>query len=116
MHPGSNYFVEIPAGWAVFNAPRPLCASYQKDAHGDLYAAAWTSAEFLHGLFYSAVAPHDTRAYSDNVDLDGWILEWHDEKEIEKWGREYAKKLRLDYDELDFDDVKRSFFLQLNHE
>jgi hypothetical protein len=61
---------DIPEGWLIFNAPRPLWGQRQ-----------WTG-EFRHGIFYAAVDPAepDTKQLSwmlqQNADLDGWLLEY----------------------------------------
>jgi hypothetical protein len=57
----------IPAGWEVWNAPRPLFGSL-----------CWEG-EFRRGVHYAAIDPADewaTRWARRNEQLDGWRLEW----------------------------------------
>jgi hypothetical protein len=94
----------ISADWLIFNAPRPL--------YGEL---TWEG-PFLHGTFYAASAPRTLEFHYENIDLDGWLLEWHTEAEIIAWvTAEYTRKIgkfdATDYDQADLD---MSFFLRHN--
>lgn len=76
-----------PPGHLLFNAPRPL------------YGTTWQG-DFEHGIFYAAVDPvgdpYAANWIKRNVELDGWLLEYITEADIEKWGRE-----QLEHDGID---------------
>lgn len=64
---------QAPAGWEVYNAPRPLAGHTH-----------WQG-EFRHGIFYTAINPEDGR-YSEvlrqrTADLDGYRVEYITEKD-----------------------------------
>ncbi|HYM27822.1 MAG TPA: hypothetical protein VET66_06715 [Steroidobacteraceae bacterium] len=96
----------VPAGWAVFNAPRPL-PGHQ----------TWTGG-CMHGSFYSAVDLERAdagRVVPDIVSLDGWALHYVTQAEIDAWAQVFAREERIDLTGCDPDDVRRSYFLHHNH-
>ena len=69
-----------PAGWHVFNAPRPI--------YGHLY---WDG-DFRHGKFYAAVNPakRDAAGYiHENRDLDAVLLRFVAESDVRAWADAY---------------------------
>jgi hypothetical protein len=62
----NNQATDIPPGWIVFNAPRPMYGD--KDWQGDPG----------HGTFYGAIDPHGERPewmIKENKSLDGWVYQ-----------------------------------------
>lgn len=101
--------LEIPEGWVIFNAPRPLYASeialfvrhdeFKGDVFNYVYAT-WVG-DFKHGIFYVAVDPEDEATWNSNVSNDGWILEFrsaeHAQKVMQRYYRiKYHKDFTLD--------------------
>lgn len=107
--------VEIPAHWLIFNAPRPLYASF---IDGDK-ATSWQG-EFKHGIFYAACDPGDTGAIQRNIELDGWVLEWHSEAEINAWVKDFTARRypnhKIDFDDFDQRDFDHTFFINYEKE
>lgn len=68
---------EAPAGWLVFNAPRPI------------YGAVTWQGVFLHGIFYAAVDPADgeySRQYMEaNGKFDAYLIRYIDMTDVESW-------------------------------
>ena len=106
--------VTIPAGWLIFNAPRPLSGTVTADGQ-----MVWVG-EFRHGIYYAAVNPSPEdfgpKLMKLNVELDGWLCQYVTEKDIETWGRTYCSEYGIDYAEQDFRDIQRSYFNQAGHE
>lgn len=74
---------EIPAGWLVFNAPRPL--------YGD---RTWIG-PFSKGVFYAAIDPTEDAAAANveaNRDLDAALIRWVTEAEIREWADAYYRR------------------------
>lgn len=64
---------KIGPDWYIFNAPRPL------PGH-----VTWT-ADFLHGVFYAAINPHEKNAVwlaEQCISLDGWVIVFVDKEQI----------------------------------
>ena len=80
--------VEIPEGWLIFNAPRPLHATRLHDT--DIYPE-WQG-KFYHGIFYTAVDPEDPHSIERNISLDGWVLKFVTTAEAMAWAEEYYLK------------------------
>jgi hypothetical protein len=58
---------QVPEGWAIYNAPRPL--------YGD---KTWQG-DFVHGVYYVAIAPHTPATAlfrEENALSDAWELEY----------------------------------------
>ena len=61
----SNILKGFPAGWTIWNAPRPIYGT-----------TAWTG-EFLCGMFYTAINPAESFAFEwmqENVRLDAALV------------------------------------------
>jgi hypothetical protein len=116
--------VEIPKGWLIFNAPRPLLATehmieFREGVDYPVYLSwqDWTDDGFIHGRFYVAVDPNDGYAIKENVGLDGWVLQYVNDNEIEAWVRARIAELNLkEYDQYDLEQLKQSFFFHHNKE
>ena len=75
---------QAPEGWTIWNAPRPLYGSVE-----------WQG-DFLHGIFYVAIAPDEQRSawmIAENASLDGWVIEFIDDDAYAKIVTEMAKAL-----------------------
>lgn len=72
---------DVPPGWLILNAPRPLLGHRE-----------WQG-EFVHGIFYVAIDPQDTLASTflqKSHDLDGWLIRYYSEKDLggpERWNQ-----------------------------
>lgn len=62
----------IPTGWIVFNAPRPILGSYHPQTDERM---EWTG-DFLSGRFWTAASPDDKAAIKHNQDMDAVIVEF----------------------------------------
>ncbi len=74
---------DVPGDWLIFNAPRPL--------PGTRY---WQG-EWCHGVFYSAVDPHDRYAadlIEGCADLDGWLIQHVTMEDAREWAYYYAEE------------------------
>ncbi len=60
----------IPPGWIVFNAPRPILGSHHPQTDERL---EWTG-DFLSGRFWTATRPDDLTAIMHNRDMDAVIV------------------------------------------
>jgi len=111
----SGASLSVPEHWLIFNAPRPLYASY---IQYPVYAE-WKG-NFLHGVFYAAVDPEAVEIIGENIKLDGWVLQWHNEAEINAWVKKYYGETypgtTIDYDNFDQRDFDHAFFNQWNKE
>ena len=95
---------EIPAGWQIYNAARPLPGTI-----------VWEG-EFHHGIFYAAVDPKDPYAATWRqgcIDLDGHLVVPISKDEVRDWCRAYYKqeypKVQIDIDEFDYEDLVMSW-------
>ena len=94
----------VPAGWELWNAPRPL------------YGHMQMVGPFLHGLLYAAIDPHQPDAdmwRERNIQLDGRLVVFISRAKIEAWGRKFCAENEMDYDDFSYDEVVRSW--QVNH-
>lgn len=115
--------VKIPESCVIFNAPRPIYASFinpdgeivdiQQTPRGMEYPASWEG-DFLHGRFYAAVYAWDTRAIHENISLDAWVIIYHTMDEVIKWGREYCNTRKIDFGDFEPSDFMNSFLLRAN--
>jgi hypothetical protein len=109
----------IPANALIFNGPRPLlateitCAEESSPGHPRYHYLEWTG-NFRHGIFYAGVDPADAHAIKYNVEMDGWVLEYHNDSEIIQWGKSYCKQHNIDPTVFEFKDFLESFLNQAN--
>lgn len=93
---------QIPEHYIIMNAPRPLAG--QDD---------WTG-EFQHGIFYAAVDPSPSRsgylAFLQNVQRDGWTVEYITEEFIQATVKQYVTEKDFDFAELDAKDINDLFW------
>lgn len=78
----------IPAGWSIFNSPRPLL--------GD---KTWVG-KHRHGSHYGAVdpsGPHASIMIIRNVELNGWLCRYvdKDDPRLEVDGREFVNLIQI---------------------
>lgn len=125
--------VEIPEGWLIFNAPRPLYATpfdvvireefesggfHYDESRGEVYPE-WRG-NFFHGVFYVAVSPDDEDRIERNRSLDGWVLEFHSYEDATLWAVEfYGREYGLSEEKVLSHDVKdyvRNYLDHLNGE
>lgn len=96
-----NPLTRVPEGWTVYNAPRPL------------YGQVRWQGEFVHGVFYAAVAPEGDPAdefgdsplfHRRNRELDGWVVRWITRAEVMAYARARYAELGLEHelDERDY--------------
>ncbi len=95
---------DIPDGWRVFNAPRPLYG--QMDWQGD----------FLSGIFYVAVDPASEISagfIERNRQLDARELVYISQEEfdarVDAYGQKMANEYGIDLDDFDRKDVIHSY-------
>jgi hypothetical protein len=78
----SNRPANVPPGWAIWNAPRPI--------YGDL---TWQG-DFRHGIFYAAIDPAGERAAwqsQENHQLDAWVVEYRSVEDALAWAKDYYR-------------------------
>jgi len=92
---------DVPAGWPIFNAPRPLVGTM-----------AWNG-DFIHGRFYVAVDLSDAiyakTMIKRNIELDAWLIEYITEEEASQSVIDYYSSK---YDAADFEDVTEEQVLE----
>ncbi len=92
---------DVPEGWPVFNAPRPLDG-----------AKSWQG-DFRHGIYYAAVdpsLPEASRAIENNKSLDGWLVLYLSEDEVKQKALAWAKREYPDYwQDADEQDIMKSY-------
>jgi len=100
---------DIPAGWEIWNAARPL------NGHPHPVTGEWTwEGAMRAGSWYAVIDPSQPDADSksaDNVSLDGHPCRWVTMAEIREWARGYYARFKIDPDEYDDDDVAHSYVL-----
>jgi hypothetical protein len=95
---------DVPVGWRVFNAPRPL--------HGH---KTWQGA-FITGVFYAAVEPEGAYAddYVEHNRRDAaveirWISPEQWRERVMEYGRQMADEYGIDLAQFDYADIESSY-------
>lgn len=88
-----SFPLQCPAGWIVFNAPRPLFGT-----------ECWQG-QFRHGVFYAAINPSDPYAQQwirENAYLDGWVCEYWGmtDNRLLIWAKDYCVKNGISWHEM----------------
>ena len=71
--------IYAPAGWEIYNAPRPLYGTVTSDSDGENYGACTWQGDFISGVHYAAIDPNDPdadRLREENRKLDATRLVW----------------------------------------
>lgn len=108
-----NPLNHVPAGWTVYNAPRPLWGH-----------TTWRG-EFVHGTFYAGVAPagdpvdqfgDSDKFHKNNQQLDGHVVRWITRAEIVKYAKIMCSEYGIEYDEGDYEMFAGSYIAELKGE
>ncbi len=104
----------IPENWIIFNAPRPIYASFSTNYTQPL---DWVG-DFIHGIFYTAVDPADQRLIALNTELDAWEVVYHTAEEAVDWAHKYYPEnypgLAIDWNAFSQEDFDSAFYSHLN--
>jgi len=103
----------IPDHFLIFNAPRPLYASFLVDPADKtkVLPAAWVDG-FLHGIHFVAVDPGETVCIAENISLDGWLIIYHTKKEVIAWAEKYCQERKICFDDFEEKDFRDAFLLR----
>lgn len=94
-------YPDVPAGWLVLNAPRPL-----------LGTRTWEG-EWGHGRHWAAIDPEDIYApvwLRKSLELDGWVCEFVGQEDFDKHAAEVCVRHGWDVEDFSADDRRRSYF------
>lgn len=95
---------DIPPGWLIFNAPRPLAG--HRTGTGD----------FRHGIHYAAVdptAPDAEQMKRRNTADDGWLVGYVTQANVDAWAVEFARENGYDLSDSTPEEIRQSYLV--NH-